>query len=93
MKYKKDWSTIGGKMTEALKDMFNKEFFDRFTNDLMIIIKDFNTRKFVSQIISNSKFESPPKKRLIAPGKHRSAENEAVFPHEPSQKTGAQAFP
>jgi len=26
----------------------------------------------------------PPKKRLKAPGKHRSPENEAVFPHEPS---------
>jgi len=38
-------------MPEALKDMFNKEFFDRFTKDLKLIIKDFNTRKFVSQIM------------------------------------------
>ena len=38
-------------MAEALKDMFNKEFFDRFTKDLKLIIKDFNTRKFISQIM------------------------------------------
>jgi 3-methyladenine DNA glycosylase AlkC len=40
-------------MAEALKDMFNKEFFNRFTNDLKLVIKDFNTRKFVSQIMDN----------------------------------------
>jgi len=38
-------------MAEALKDMFNKEFFDRFTNDLKLVIKDFNIRKFISQIM------------------------------------------
>jgi len=38
-------------MAEALKDMFNKEFFDRFTNDLKLVVKDFNTRKFISQIM------------------------------------------
>jgi len=40
-------------MTEALKDMFNRKFFNRFTNDLKLTIKDFNTRKFVSQIMDN----------------------------------------
>ncbi|MCL2592007.1 MAG: DNA alkylation repair protein [Defluviitaleaceae bacterium] len=40
-------------MVEALKDMFNKEFFDRFTKDLKLIIKDFNTRKFISQIMDD----------------------------------------
>jgi len=40
-------------MAEALKDMFNKEFFDKFTNDLKLVIKDFNTGKFVSQIMDN----------------------------------------
>ena len=40
-------------MTEALKDMFNKPFFDRFTKDLKLVIKDFNTRKFVSQIMDD----------------------------------------
>ncbi|MCL2442484.1 MAG: hypothetical protein FWD13_03365 [Treponema sp.] len=40
-------------MTEALKDMFNKQFFDRFTKDLKLVISDFNTRKFVLQIMDN----------------------------------------
>jgi len=40
-------------MTEALKDMFNKEFFDRFTKDLKFVIEDFNTRKFISQIMDD----------------------------------------
>ncbi|MCL2180086.1 MAG: DNA alkylation repair protein [Treponema sp.] len=40
-------------MTEALKDMFNIDFFNRFTNDLKLIIKGFNTRKFISQIMDN----------------------------------------
>ncbi|MCL2762144.1 MAG: hypothetical protein FWD36_02910 [Treponema sp.] len=40
-------------MTEALKDMFNKQFFDRFTKDLKLVINDFNTRKFVSQIMDD----------------------------------------
>jgi len=40
-------------MTEALKNMFDKDFFNRFTNDLKLIIKDFNTRKFVSQIMDD----------------------------------------
>ncbi|MCL2721407.1 MAG: hypothetical protein FWD47_08730 [Treponema sp.] len=41
-------------MTEALKDMFNKDFFDRFTKDLKLVINDFNTRKFVSQIMDEN---------------------------------------
>ena len=40
-------------MTEALKDMFNRQFFDRFTKDLKLVISDFNTRKFVSQIMDD----------------------------------------
>jgi len=40
-------------LTEPLKDMFNKQFFDRFTKDLKLVIKDFNSRKFVSQIMDN----------------------------------------
>jgi len=40
-------------MTEALKDMFNKQFFDKFTKDLKLVINDFNTRKFVSQIMDD----------------------------------------
>jgi len=40
-------------ITEPLKDMFNKQFFDRFTNDLKLVVKDFNARKFVSQIMDD----------------------------------------
>jgi 3-methyladenine DNA glycosylase AlkC len=40
-------------MAEAIKDMFNKQFFDRFTKDLKIIINDLNTRKFVSQVMDD----------------------------------------
>jgi 3-methyladenine DNA glycosylase AlkC len=39
------------KMAEAIKDMFNKEFFDRFTKDLKLIINDLNTHEFVSQVM------------------------------------------
>ena len=40
-------------MAEAIKDMFNKRFFDRFTKDLKLVINDFNTPKFVSQIMDD----------------------------------------
>jgi len=40
-------------MTEALKDIFNNQFFERFTNDLKLVINNFNTRKFVSQIMDD----------------------------------------
>jgi len=40
-------------MEEALKNMFNKEFFDRFTKDLKLIIKDLKTNKFITQIMDD----------------------------------------
>ena len=40
-------------MTEALKNMFDKGFFDRFTKDLKLVIQNFNTRKFISQIMDD----------------------------------------
>jgi len=40
-------------MADALKDLFNKEFFDKFTTDLKLVIKDFNARQFISQITDN----------------------------------------
>jgi len=40
-------------MAEAIKDMFNDQFFDRFTKDLKLVISNFNTRKFVSQIMDD----------------------------------------
>jgi len=46
-----------------LKDMFNKQFFDRFTKDLKLVINDFNTRKFVSQIMDDKWEEKEFKQR------------------------------
>jgi len=40
-------------MEGALKNMFNKEFFERFSKDLKLVIKDFNTQKFISQIMDD----------------------------------------
>jgi hypothetical protein len=40
-------------MAEAIKDMFNKLFFDRFTKDLKLVINDFNTREFLSQVMDD----------------------------------------
>ena len=40
-------------MAESFKNMYNEQFFDRFTKDLKLIIKDFDARGFVSQIMDN----------------------------------------
>jgi len=40
-------------MAEPFKNMFNEEFFDRFTKDLKLVINDFNSREFVSQVMDN----------------------------------------
>ena len=40
-------------MTEPIKNMYNKQFFDRFTKDLKLVISDLNTRKFVSQVMDD----------------------------------------
>ena len=44
-------------MAEAIKNMFNEQFFARFTKDLKLVIKDLNSRKFVSEVL-NDKWES-----------------------------------
>ena len=40
-------------MAEPFKNMFNKEFFDRFTKALKLVMKDFDGRKFVSQVMDD----------------------------------------
>lgn len=40
-------------MAEPFKNMYNEQFFDRFTKDLKLVIKDFDAREFVSQIMDN----------------------------------------
>jgi len=38
-------------MAEPFKNMYNEQFFDRFTKDLKLVITDFDARKFVFQIM------------------------------------------
>ncbi len=40
-------------MAEPFKNMYNEQFFDRFAKDLKLVIKDFDAREFVSQIMDN----------------------------------------
>lgn len=52
-------------MAESFKDMFNEQFFDKFTKDLKLVINDFDTEKFVSQIM-NDEWENKGYKERIA---------------------------
>lgn len=40
-------------MAESFKDIYDEQFFDRFTKDLKLVINDFNVREFVSQIMDD----------------------------------------
>lgn len=40
-------------MAEPFKNMYNEQFFDRFTKDLKLVINDFDTCGFVSQVMDN----------------------------------------
>jgi len=40
-------------MAEPFKNMFNKQFFDGFTKDLKRVVKNFDDRKFVSQVMDD----------------------------------------
>lgn len=40
-------------MAEAFKNMFNEQFFDRFSKDLKRVIKDFDTPEFLSQTMDD----------------------------------------
>lgn len=40
-------------MAEPFKNMYNEQFFDRFTKDLKLVINDFDTYGFVSQVMDN----------------------------------------
>jgi len=44
----------GIKKGEPIKNMYNRQFFDRFTKDLKCVINDFDACKFVSQITYNT---------------------------------------
>jgi len=40
-------------MAEPFKNMYNEQFFDRFTKDLKLVINDFDACEFVSKIMDN----------------------------------------
>lgn len=40
-------------MAEPFKNMYNEQFFDRFTKDLKLVINDFDAREFVSRIMDD----------------------------------------
>lgn len=40
-------------MAEPFKNMYNEQFFDRFTKDLKLVINDFDARGFVSRIMDD----------------------------------------
>ncbi|MCC8095044.1 MAG: hypothetical protein LIP05_06645 [Tannerellaceae bacterium] len=40
-------------MAEAFKNMYNVRFFERFTNDLKLVISDLDANEFVAQIMDN----------------------------------------
>ncbi len=52
-------------MAEAFKYMYNEQFFDRFTKDLKLIIKDLDTREFISQIMDDE-WENRELKQRVA---------------------------
>lgn len=52
-------------MAEAFKNMFNKQFFDRFTKDLKLVINSFDAQAFTSQVMDNE-WESREFKQRIA---------------------------
>lgn len=52
-------------MAEAFKNMFNEQLFDKFAKDLKLVITDFDTRAFVSQIMDDE-WENREFKQRIA---------------------------
>ena len=40
-------------MLEPFKDMYNEQFFDRFTKDLRLVISDLDVREFVSRVMDH----------------------------------------
>ncbi len=44
-------------MAEAFKNMYNEQFFERFTKDLKVVISDFDARAFVSRV-TDSEWEN-----------------------------------
>ena len=52
-------------MAESFKNMFDEQFFDRFTKDLQLVIHDFDVCKFVSQIMDDEWENRKYKQRIM----------------------------
>ena len=52
-------------MAEAFKNMYNERFFERFSKDLKLVINDFDTREFISQIMDDE-WENRELKQRVA---------------------------
>jgi len=52
-------------MAEPFKNMYNEQFFDKFTKDLKLVIPDFDTPAFVSQVMDD-KWENRELKQRVA---------------------------
>lgn len=51
-------------MAESFKNMFNEQFFDKFTKDLKLVINDFDACAFVSQVMDNEWEDREFKQRI-----------------------------
>lgn len=51
-------------MAEAFKNMFNEQFFYKFTKDLKLVINDFDTEEFISQIMDDEWEDMAYKQRI-----------------------------
>lgn len=52
-------------MAEPFKNMYNEQFFDKFTKDLKLVIPDFDSHAFISQIMDNE-WENRELKQRVA---------------------------
>ena len=52
-------------MAEPFKNMYNEQFFDRFSKDLKLVIPDFDARAFVAQVMDNE-WENRELKQRVA---------------------------
>lgn len=51
-------------MAESFKNMFNEQFFIKFIEDLKLVVYDFDTEKFVSQIMDEEWRDRGYKQRI-----------------------------
>lgn len=52
-------------MAEAFKNMYNEQFFDKFTKDLKLVIHDFDACDFVSQVMDHQWEKREYKQRIM----------------------------